>query len=57
MAVQCVFCHRVDEGNKWVKGEPKGMVTYVACPECIEKQKQKNLEELEKTKELPKPRW
>ena len=41
MTIQCVFCHRIDLGNRWVYENPQGMVTYVACPMCIEHERKK----------------
>jgi len=41
MSIQCVFCHRIDLGNRWVYEKPEGTITYVACPKCLEEERRK----------------
>ena len=41
MTLQCVFCHRVKLGNRWVYEKPEGCISYVACPQCVEAERAK----------------
>jgi len=42
MTIQCVFCHRVLIGERWVDCKPEGQVLMSACPACIQYEKQKS---------------
>ena len=43
MTIQCVFCHRIKYGSQWREGKAEaGVISYIACPMCIEAEKRKS---------------
>jgi len=44
MTTQCVFCHRIQYGTVWREGKAEGVITYIACPKCIEQQRRQGFE-------------